>query len=154
MHKSLPKFEHFLLFEFFFKNEAFNQKSGTVKLSGYVWTCSGCNIGPRKRILRMPRLYSEAHENAGSEGMWASYTMVTSGSQEVDSKKVVQNSCINSKWGFNHSGGVAKWFGIDFELIEWIWSIFMKIYFQRNLMVFVGICTLISGNSRVISPSG
>ena len=29
----------------------------------------------------------------------------------------------------------------------------MKIYFQRHLMVFVGICTLISGISRVMSPS-
>ena len=30
----------------------------------------------------------------------------------------------------------------------------MKIDFQRRLMVFMSICTLISGNSRVISPSG
>ena len=29
----------------------------------------------------------------------------------------------------------------------------MKIDFQRRLMVFMSICTLISGNSRVISPS-
>ena len=30
----------------------------------------------------------------------------------------------------------------------------MKIDFQRRLMVFMSICTLISGNSRVISPRG
>ena len=29
----------------------------------------------------------------------------------------------------------------------------MKIDFQRRLMVFMSICTLISGNSRVISSS-
>ena len=74
---------------FFYKNEAFNKKSETVKLLGYGWTCFHDSSGLGKLILRMPRLYSDAHENAGSEGMWASYTMVTSGSQEVDSKKVV-----------------------------------------------------------------
>ena len=122
-------------------------------VQGYGWTCFHDSSGPRKLILRMHWPYSEAHENAGSEAMWASYTKVASGSQEVDFKKVVQNACINSKLGFEHSWGVAKWFGIDFEVIEWIWSIFMKIDFQRRLMVFMSICTLISGNARVISPS-
>ena len=77
-----------LTFWIFFKKEAFTWKSEMMKLLGYEWTCFHDNSGPGKLILRMPRLYSEAHENAGSEGMWASYTMVTSGSQEVDSKKV------------------------------------------------------------------
>ena len=54
----------FYFLNFFFKNEASNQKSETVKLLGYVWTCSGDNIGLRKLILRMPRPYSEAHEKA------------------------------------------------------------------------------------------
>ena len=153
MHKSFRKWAWFWLFEFFYKNEAFNQKSETVKLLGYGWTCYHDSSGLRKLILRMPRPYSDAHANAGSDGIWSSYTKVASGSQEVDSKKVAQNACINSKWCFEHSRGVTKWFGIDFELIESIWSIFMKIYFQRHLMVFVGICTLISGISRVMSPS-
>ena len=38
--------------------------------------------------------------------------------QEVDFKKVAQNAYISSKLGFEDSGGVAKWFGIDFEFVE------------------------------------
>ena len=150
MHKSFRKWTWFWLFELFFKNEAFNQKSETVHLLGYGWTCFHDSSGPRKLILRMPRPHSEAHENAGYEGMWASYTKLASGSQVVDFKKVVQNACINSKLGFEHSGGVAKWFGIDFEVIEWIWSIFMKIDFQSHLMVFYTLSGEIQGSFLLV----
>ena len=65
MHKSFRKWTWFWLFELFFKNEAFNQKSETVHLLGYGWTCFHDSSGPRKLILRMPRPYSEAHEKLG-----------------------------------------------------------------------------------------
>ena len=105
-----------------FKNEDFNQKSETVKLLGYRWTCFHDSSVFRKLILRT-RPYSEAHENAGCEGMWTSYTKVAYGGQEVDFKKVAQSACISSRLGFEHSTGVAKWFVIDFVVIEWIWNI-------------------------------
>ena len=48
---------------FFFKNEAFNKKSEMVHFLGYESTCFHDSSGPRKLILRMPRPYSEPHEN-------------------------------------------------------------------------------------------
>ena len=71
MPKTLPKWERFWSFELFFKNEAINQKSGTVKLLGYVWTCSDDNSGTRKLILSLPRPYSEAHEKACFLAFWS-----------------------------------------------------------------------------------
>ena len=42
---------------------------------------------------------SEAHENSGGEHR-------------------IQNWLLEVKYGFEHSGGVAKWFGINFEFVE------------------------------------
>ena len=55
MHESVKKWTKNLLFRKCFKNEAFNQKSGTVKLLGYVWTCFPELGGVGKWKLRMPR---------------------------------------------------------------------------------------------------
>ena len=41
-----------------FKNETINQKSGTVKLLGYVWTCFPEYGGVGKWKLRMPRAFA------------------------------------------------------------------------------------------------
>ena len=132
MHKCLPKFEHFLLFEFFFNNEAFNQKSGTVKLSGYVWTCSGCNIGPRKRILRMPRLYSEAHENVCVTLLWALHENIAAADQQFDFEKFALNAWMLSNWDSEHSRRVAKWFGIDIIHLRWIWNWLERVGFEPH----------------------
>ena len=51
------------IFQLFFKNETVNQKSETVKLLGYEWTCFPDSGGLRKLILSLPRPYSEPLEN-------------------------------------------------------------------------------------------
>ena len=57
----------FWLFEKIFKKEAFNQKSETVVLLGYIKSCFHDHGGTRKLILSKPRPYSEAHEKLGLE---------------------------------------------------------------------------------------
>ena len=67
MHKSFKKWMQLWHFEKNSKNEAFNQKSETVVLLGYVNSCFHDHGGTRKLILRKPRPYSEVHENLGFE---------------------------------------------------------------------------------------
>ena len=58
MHKMDKNEGKKLLFQNIFKNEAFNQKSGTVKLLDYVWTCFPELGGVGKWKLRMPRTFA------------------------------------------------------------------------------------------------
>ena len=81
---------------------------------------------------------------------WAVYAEVTSGRPEVDFKKVVQNASISSKMDSKHSGGVAKWFGIDFGPAEWFWNSFTKIHFQRHLMQFCSLSWEIQGSILLV----
>ena len=55
MHKSFRKWMQFWLFENFFKNEAFNQKSETVVLLRYIFTCFHDHGGARRLILSKPQ---------------------------------------------------------------------------------------------------
>ena len=65
--KILKKWMRFWLFEKIFKNEAFNQKSETVVLLRYIFTCFHDHGGARKLILSKPRPYSDVHEKLGFE---------------------------------------------------------------------------------------
>ena len=136
MHKSLPKAQHFWLFEFFFKNEAFNQKSETVKLLGYTWTCSGDNIGLRKLIFGMPRAYSEAHEMACFQGLSALYTNTASNGRKFDLEKIISNSSKMLKKCLKHLRRVGKWLGTDIIHLGWIWDLLKRIDFQPHFWVF------------------
>ena len=60
--KSLKKWVKKWIFQLFFKNEAFNQKSELVKLLGCGRTCFPDSGGFRKLILSLPPLYSEPLE--------------------------------------------------------------------------------------------
>ena len=63
--KKVHLFSCFVVLCWFLNNVSLNQKSETVKLIGYGWTCFHDSSGPRKFILRIPRPYSEAHEKLG-----------------------------------------------------------------------------------------
>ena len=98
-----------------------------MKLLGYVWTCSGDNIGLRKLILRMPRIYSEAHEIACFQRLLKGLLqkMAPSG-RKFDFQKVLQNASIVSKLTPDHSWGVAVHFRINFRPLERFWSDFRR----------------------------
>ena len=53
----------------FFKNEALNQKSGTVKPLGYVSTVFHDRGDPPDLKLAMPPASNSAHENHGFYGL-------------------------------------------------------------------------------------
>ena len=131
----------FWLFELFFKNEAFNQKSETVHLLGYGWTCFHDSSGPRKLILRMPRPYSEAHEKLGFQAFSsAKRQKVVLELENSIFEKLFKMNVGGSKWVPNHSPSVANCFGTDFRLTEWIWSDFMENenfdFFKNFYLVF------------------
>ena len=96
MHKSFKKWMRFWLFEKNFKNEAFNQKSETVVLLRYIFTCFHDHGGTRKLILSKPRPYSEAHEKLGFEAF-----------SSANKEKVVfevENSISQKLFWFHSSG--------------------------------------------------
>ena len=85
-----------LTFWTFFKNEAFNRKSETVKFLGYKWTYFHDSIGPGKHISRIPRAHSEAHENP--------YFQASSGAKSQKVVLALKNSIFKKLFEM-HVGG-------------------------------------------------
>ena len=128
MHKSFKKWAWFWLFELLFKNEAFNQKSETVKFLGYGWNFFHNSSGLRKLILRTPRPYSEAHENLHFRAFSSAKRKKRAfgSTRKSDFWEDVSNASRGSKWVPNDSPSVAYCFGTDIRPTEWIWSDFTE----------------------------
>ena len=100
----------------FFKNEALNQKSGTVKPLGYVLTIFHDCGDPPDMKLAMPPASNSAHENHCFYSPSKLLELQSSfSSPKIDFWKCLSNALIRSNMASDDFLHVPKWSGLNFR---------------------------------------